>query len=163
MRLRDMLFAGTFGVLITACVGLHPVPSPEAKSALTPTGKIRVAFISTSIYAIKDSKTGEVKGIAVDLGNDLAHQLGATLEPKVYSNVTALLAGAKAGELDVALMGINAERAMVLPFRRPIWKSSWVISFVPALRLPVSRRSTGPGFASAFWKREVPTLPSREP
>ena len=95
------------------------MPSPEAKSALTPTGKIRVAFISTSIYAIKDSKTGEVKGIAVDLGNDLARQLGVPLEPKVYSNVTALLAGAKAGELDVALMGINAERAAVLDFSAP--------------------------------------------
>jgi polar amino acid transport system substrate-binding protein len=98
---------------------MQTAPSPEIGAALTPTGKVRVAFVSTSIYATKDAKSGELRGVAIDLGTDLARRLGVPFEPVVYSNVTTLLAGAKAGELDVAFMGINAERAMALDFSSP--------------------------------------------
>jgi polar amino acid transport system substrate-binding protein len=119
MRLPDWLCALTVGAFLVGCAGPTPGPSVDAKAALAPTGKLRVAFISTSIYAIKDPQSGELRGVAVDVGNDLARRLGVPFSPAVYSNVPALIAGAKAGELDVVLMGINPERAMAIDFSAP--------------------------------------------
>lgn len=119
MSMRCALLAVTLAGLIASCAGVNTAPNRDAKAALAPTGKLRVAFVSTSIYAFKDPSTGDLKGIAVDLGSDLARRLEVPFEPLLYSNVTALLAGAKGGEVDVALMGINAERATALDFSSP--------------------------------------------
>jgi polar amino acid transport system substrate-binding protein len=94
-------------------------PPPGVKSALAPTGKVRLGFVSTSIYATKDGPTGELKGVAIDIGDDLARRLAVPLEPRVFPNVTALLAAAQSGDVDVVLMGINAERAKTVDFSAP--------------------------------------------
>lgn len=119
MRLAGWLFAVTVGTFLVGCAGPTPGPSADAKAALVPTGKLRVGFVSTSIYAIKDPQSGELRGVAIDVGNELARRVGVPFTPVVYANVSALIAGAKAGELDVALMGINPERAMAVDFTAP--------------------------------------------
>jgi polar amino acid transport system substrate-binding protein len=119
MQLPDWLYALAVGTFLAGCAGPTPSPGVDAKVALAPTGKLRVAFISTSIYAMKDPQSGDLRGVAIDVSNDLARRLGVPLTPVVYSNVPALLAGAKAAELDVVLMGINPERAMSIDFSAP--------------------------------------------
>jgi polar amino acid transport system substrate-binding protein len=119
MKLRNWLYAGIVGLLLMNCAGLQTGPSADARAALSPAGKLRVGFVSTSIYATKDPKTGELKGVGVDLGQDLAGRLGVPFSPVAYSNVAAVINAAKAGEIDVALMGINAERAAALDFSAP--------------------------------------------
>ena len=101
------------------CASGPSAPTPEARQALAPSGKLRVAFLSAAIYATKDPATGEVKGVAVDLGGELARRLAMPFEPVLYPNPPAILSAAKSGEVDVALMGINAERAAVLDFSAP--------------------------------------------
>lgn len=120
MRLRDWLCAAVVGVFIGGCAGMHSGANSETKAALAPTGKLRVAFLSPApLYAIKDPATGELKGVAIDLGKELSGRVGVPFEPVGYAAVPALIAGAKAGEWDVALMGINAERATVMEFSAP--------------------------------------------
>ncbi len=119
MRIRDWLIAGVVGLFIGGCAGMQAAPSPETKAAVAPTGKLRVAFISVPLYATKDSATGELKGVAVDLGKELARRVGVPFEPVGYPNPPALIGGAKTGEWDVALMGINAERAAAMDFSAP--------------------------------------------
>lgn len=94
-------------------------PTPEARQAVAPTGQLRVAFLSGPLYAAKEPTTGELKGVAVDLGRELAHRVGVPFQPVLYPNPGAILAGAKSGEWDVALMGINPERAATLDFSSP--------------------------------------------
>jgi polar amino acid transport system substrate-binding protein len=107
-------------LMLTSCVGMQTAPTPEARNALAPTGKLRVGFISGSpIHATKDAASGEFKGVAVDLGKELARRIGVPFEPVAYSSVPALIGGAKTGEWDVATMGINAERALVADFTAP--------------------------------------------
>ena len=91
----------------------------ETRAAVAPTGTLRVAFLLGPIYAAKDSATGELKGVAVDLGKDLARRVGVPFQAVVYSNPPALIGGAKSGEWDVALAGINAERAAAMDFSAP--------------------------------------------
>src|SRR5512139_236320 len=115
MRRRDWLkalIAGTSGgVLLGGCAGLDGAPSTAARSALAPTGRLRVAFLDAPLYVTRNVSSGELTGVAVDLGRELAGSLGVPFEPVVHRGAAALLAGARAGEWDVALTGITAERA----------------------------------------------------
>lgn len=119
MQMRDWLCAGVVGLFIGGCAGMLGGVTPETSAAVAPTGKLRVAFLSAPIYATKDSATGELKGVAVDLGKELARRVGVPFQPVVYPNPPALLGGAKSGEWDVALMGSNAERAAAMDFSAP--------------------------------------------
>lgn len=112
--------AVVLALALAGCGGTQTTPTPEARSALTPMGKLRVGFISGSpIHATKDVASGEFKGVAVDLGKEMAQRLGVPFEPVAYASVPALIAGANSGEWDVATMGINAERASVVDFTAP--------------------------------------------
>jgi polar amino acid transport system substrate-binding protein len=120
MQLRGWFCAGVVGLFIGGCAGIRSGASSETKAALAPTGKLRVAFLSPApLYATKDPATGALKGVAVDLGKELSLRVGVPFEPVGYAAVPALIGGAKAGEWDVALMGINAERATTMDFSAP--------------------------------------------
>src|SRR5687768_4784842 len=102
---------GVIAVVLTACAGVQTAPTPETRT-IAPTGKLRVGFLSTTpLHATKDPSSGEFKGVAVDLGKELARRIGVPFEPVAYSSFSSLIAGAKADEWDVAMMGINEERA----------------------------------------------------
>ena len=120
MRWREWVLTGVVTLLIGGCAAMPGGASPETKAALAPTGKLRVAFLSPApLYATQDPATGEFKGLAVDLGRELSRRAGVPFAPTGYANVPALVAGARAGEWDVAFMGINAERASVVDFSAP--------------------------------------------
>jgi polar amino acid transport system substrate-binding protein len=118
MRIRDWLSAGVLGLFIGGCTGMQTALSPETKAALAPTGKLRVAFLSAPLYAIKEPTTGELKGVAVDLGKELARRLGVPFDPVLYAALPALIGGAKS-EWDVVLIAINAEHAAAIDFSAP--------------------------------------------
>ncbi|MCA3045556.1 MAG: ABC transporter substrate-binding protein, partial [Rhodocyclaceae bacterium] len=47
---------------------------------------------------------------AVDLGKDLAQRASVLFDPVVYASFPELMNGAKSGQWDVALMGVDAQR-----------------------------------------------------
>lgn len=116
----EWIFAAALGLLLNGCAGIQTAPSQEERQALAPTGKLRVGFLSNSaLYAKKDAASGELKGVAVDLGKELARRIGVPFEAVGYSSVSAQLAGAKSGEWDVVMMAINPQRALVVDFTAP--------------------------------------------
>jgi polar amino acid transport system substrate-binding protein len=108
-----------FGVAISGCASTQTALTPETRNAIAPTGKLRVAFLTAPTHATKDAASGEFKGVAVDLGNELARRIGVPFEPVAYSSFPALIAGAKTGEWDVATMGVSVERALIVDFTAP--------------------------------------------
>lgn len=99
-------------LLLTSCAGISIVPTPEARQALAPTGKLRVGLqLGSPHNVIRNSATGEMKGVAYDLGKDLAGRLGVPFEPVLYPSVGALLDGGKSGAWDVAFVGFSPARA----------------------------------------------------
>ena len=118
MRTTHWLLTAIIGLLLMGA-GIATAPTPEVLQALAPTGKLRVAFLSAPLYVTKDPATGELKGVAVDLGKDLARRVGVPFDPVVYPNPSALVGGANSGAWDVALIGINAERAAAMDFSAP--------------------------------------------
>jgi polar amino acid transport system substrate-binding protein len=88
----------------------------DARRALAPSGKLRVAlFEGNPTHAAKRS-SGETVGVAHDVGRKLAERLGVPFEPVPYAGLAKLLEGGKAGEWDVAFLGVSAERRAFLDF-----------------------------------------------
>lgn len=119
MRIHDWWWAGLLGTMLAGCAGMQSGISADTRASLAPTGKLRVAFLFAPIYATKDPATGELKGIAIDLGKELARRVGVPFEPVSIAAMPTLIAGATSGGWDVGLTGINAERAAVMDFSAP--------------------------------------------
>ena len=112
MRATQWLIALILGLLLTGCVGMSIAPTPEARQALAPTGKLRVGLLlGDSTQAIKDSASGEMKGVGFDLGKELARRMSVPFEPVLYPSIAALLDSGKAGAWDVAFIGVTPARA----------------------------------------------------
>ena len=92
MRKTHRLMTAILGLLLTGCAGIHTTPTPEARQALAPTGKLRVGLqLGSPHNAIRDAASGEMKGVGHDLGRELARRLGVPFEPITYPSVGALL------------------------------------------------------------------------
>ncbi|HUF82862.1 MAG TPA: transporter substrate-binding domain-containing protein [Burkholderiales bacterium] len=112
MRTTHWLRTAIAGLLLTGCAGISTAPTPEARQALAPTGKLRVGLqLGNPLNAIKDSASGEMKGVAFDLGKELARRMGVPFEPVLYPSVGAVLDGGKSGAWDVAFVGFSPARA----------------------------------------------------
>src|SRR3954468_7310706 len=98
MRLTHVLTTAMLAVLLMGCAGMSTAPTPEARQALAPTGKLRVGLqLGSPHNVIRDSVSGEMKGVGFDLGKELARRLGVPFEPVLYPSVGAVLDGGKAG------------------------------------------------------------------
>ena len=112
MRTTHSLMAAIFGLLLTGCASITTAPTPEARQALAPTGKLRVGLqLGNPLNAIRDSASGEMKGVAFDLGKELARRMGVPFEPVLYPSVGALLDSGKSGAWDIAFVGFSPARA----------------------------------------------------
>lgn len=119
MRGPYVFITWIFALLLAGCAGMQSGITPETRTALAPTGKLRVAFLSAPIYVTKDAATGEQRGVAVDLGKELAKRVNVPFDAVVYANFPDLMSGGKSGQWDVALMGVDPERAKAVDFSAP--------------------------------------------
>lgn len=91
-----------------------------AEKELAPSGSLRVAIATapavSTFFSTLDSATGRPRGVAVDLGADLALKLGVPVTYVHYRNSGDLTAGATRGEWDVSFMPVDEERARVVDF-----------------------------------------------
>ena len=112
MRPTHWVMTAILGLLLTGCAGIDTAPTPEVRHALAPTGKLRVGLqLGSPHNVIRDSASGEMKGVAFDVGKELARRLGVPFEPVMYPSVGALLDGGKSGAWDVAFVGFSPARA----------------------------------------------------
>ena len=112
MRTTHWLMTAILGLLLTGCAGISTAPTPEARQALAPTGKLRVGLqLGSPHNVIRDSVSGEMKGVGFDLGKELARRMGVPFEPVLYPSVGALLDSGKSGAWDVAFVGFSPARA----------------------------------------------------
>jgi polar amino acid transport system substrate-binding protein len=120
--------AGLFGaaaVLGTGCASLGEAPASAVRQSLAPSGRLRVGFLASPLYASRPAAGSEWAGVAVDLGRELAARLGVPFEPVVSTTVPALLAGGSTAQWDVVLTGSTAERAAALDFTAPYMEVEW--------------------------------------
>jgi polar amino acid transport system substrate-binding protein len=118
MRTNHWVMTAMLALMLTGCAPIQTAPKreaaapPEARQALAPTGKLRVALQQANpLNVIQDPASGEMKGLALDLGKELARRLAVPFEPVLYPSVGALLDAGKTGAWDVAFVGFSPARA----------------------------------------------------
>src|SRR5688572_13583711 len=87
------------------------------RSELAPTGTLRVALnMSNFLLTATDQATGEPRGVAADLGGELAQRLGVPVQLLPYPNPGVLADAATTGVWDVGFIGAEPQRADVIDF-----------------------------------------------
>jgi polar amino acid transport system substrate-binding protein len=90
---------------------------PLVREELAPGGKIRAGVnYGNFILATRDAASGESRGVAVDLMNELGRRLGAPVEIVAYDGVGAMVDAARTGAWDIAFLGSEPAREREIGF-----------------------------------------------
>ncbi|MGZ5871467.1 MAG: transporter substrate-binding domain-containing protein [Bradyrhizobium sp.] len=93
----------------------------DAREILAPKGKLRVgAYLGSPLSMVRDSKTGEIHGLSVDLGKELAKRLGVPFEQISYQRIADVLEGMKAGDVDFTVSNATPARAADVTFSQTL-------------------------------------------
>jgi polar amino acid transport system substrate-binding protein len=105
--------------LLGACATMAPI-SPAVRSDLAPTGTMRVGINHGNlVLAQKNATSGEVKGVAVDLANELGRRLGVPVALVQYGSAGQMTDALATGAWDVAFLAREAGRAGEIGFTAP--------------------------------------------
>jgi polar amino acid transport system substrate-binding protein len=91
--------------------------TPAVRADLVPTGTLRAAInYGNFILATKDQATGESRGVAVDLTQELSRRLGAPVAIVAYDSVAVMGDAAPTGVWDIAFLGSDPKREALMSF-----------------------------------------------
>jgi polar amino acid transport system substrate-binding protein len=92
-----------------------------AREILAPNGRLRVgAFPGSPLSMATDSTTGEIHGLSIDLGKELAKRLEVRFEQVNYQRIADVLEGMKAGDVDFTLSNATPARAIDVAFSQTL-------------------------------------------
>jgi polar amino acid transport system substrate-binding protein len=138
--------------------------APNARKVLAPSGRLRVgAFPGSPLSMARDRGTGEIHGLSIDLGRELAKRLGVPFEQVSYQRIAEVLAAMKAGDVDFTVSNATPARAVDVAFSQtlislelgylaPAGSPIATVSDVdkPGLRVGVTQGSTSQGTIPAL-------------
>lgn len=89
----------------------------SVKHELAPSGTLRVGLnYSNFLIVLGDGPDGEPRGIAPDLGRELARRAGLPIEYVKFDGAGKLFDAVKAGQCDVGFLGAEPQRANEVEF-----------------------------------------------
>jgi len=95
--------------------------SAEVRQALAPSGVLRVGVYPGSPTSwVKDPKTGDSVGIALDLGKGMAKRLDVPVQVVEFDRVAQVLDALKDGKVDMTFTNATAVRAKDMDFTEPL-------------------------------------------
>jgi len=118
MRRRTMIggLLGTALLLLEKGSRAQSVP-PDIASSLAPTGKVRVAInYGNAVLAQRDSTSGKLSGVSVDIAEELGRRLGLPLTLVPFDAAGKVSAAAAKDVWDVAFLAGDPERAREISF-----------------------------------------------
>src|ERR1700742_4619813 len=107
------------GLLLAAAMMTVPANAASLKDEMAPTGKLRVAIAISpagGAYWSTKNEAGGYAGVPVDLGKEMAAQLGVPVEYVTYSNSGLITDAASTGAWDVTFLPKDAERETKMSF-----------------------------------------------
>jgi ABC-type amino acid transport substrate-binding protein len=104
MSRRRTILAGAAAILSPFVLsGFSMAQSDPRVADLVKAGKVRAGIGLTPLAIAKEPSTGEMRGVALDLGHALAAKIGVELQPVIYPRPGAVIDGLRAQEWDVAI------------------------------------------------------------
>ena len=105
------------GPILLASGAMPPDMTAAVRADLAPTGKLRAAInYGNFILATKDAATGQSRGAAVDLTQEIAGRLGVPVEIVAYDSVAVMGDAAPSGVWDIAFLGSDPAREKIMSF-----------------------------------------------
>ncbi len=103
---RIFILCGLLTIFILSSVICAQVTDPRVAD-LVQARKLRVGIgLGTAASAIKDPATGEVRGLALDLGRALATRIGIEFQPVEYPRPGAVLEGVRTNAWHVTFLSL---------------------------------------------------------
>lgn len=94
--------------------------SLSLQAELAPTGKIRAGInYGNPVLASRDSDTGELRGVAVDLARELGRRVEQPVALLGFDSAGKLFDALKAGVWDIAFLAVDPARAAEIDFTAP--------------------------------------------
>jgi polar amino acid transport system substrate-binding protein len=94
--------------------------SLSIRSELAPTGKLRVGInYGNPVLATRDAASGELRGVAVDLAQEIGSRTGLAVELVGFESAGTMVEGLRATAWDVAFLAIDPGRAGDIDFTAP--------------------------------------------
>jgi polar amino acid transport system substrate-binding protein len=112
--------------LVAGCGTVPAKPDSQTVAALAPTGKLRIGVYKGSPTSmVVDAKTGGQRGVALQLGQELARQLGVPFEVVEFPRLAEILLAmktdsSKAAKVDFTFTNATAVRARDVDFTTPL-------------------------------------------
>jgi polar amino acid transport system substrate-binding protein len=92
-----------------------------AREILAPNGRLRVgAFPGSPVSMARDGRSGEIHGLAIDLGKAFASRLGVAFVQVDYQRIAEVLAGMKAGDVEFTISNSTPARAVDVDFSQTL-------------------------------------------
>ena len=93
----------------------------EVRQSLAPSGVLRVGvYLGSPTSWVKDPKSGESVGIALDLGKELAKRLNVPVQIVEFDRLAQVLDSLKEGKIDFTFTNATAIRAKDMDFTVPL-------------------------------------------
>lgn len=120
---RRHLLAGLLAAALLAACGTRAVDSPaEARAVLAPSGVLRVAvYPGSPTSMVRGPGAGEMRGVSVDIGRELARRLGVPAEIVVVERAAEVVEALKSGRADMAITNASPARAKDVDFSTPLF------------------------------------------
>jgi polar amino acid transport system substrate-binding protein len=116
--MRKLLLAAVAIATLASTAEAQQVPDPRVADIVR-SGKIRIGVFPATQY-FKDPKTGEQKGLALDISRALAARAGvAEVITVEYPNPVAVVACVKTGGCDLGFMSLETARLTEVDFTPP--------------------------------------------
>lgn len=119
MRLNLWTIITIVGLFIGGCATIITPPSAEVRNALAPTGTLRVGILPANALQVTKDASGELKGVSIDIGKELARLLGVSFTAVSFSSPPALIAGQNSAQWDVAFLAFDPARAKSVEYVAP--------------------------------------------
>jgi len=116
MQMRNLILIGCLPLFLIVGCAMTAI-TPAIRSELAPSGTLRVGINHGNFLLVNaDSPHGAPRGIAPDLGAELARRLGVPLEYISFDAAGKTADAVRSGAWDVAFLGAEPQRASEIAF-----------------------------------------------
>jgi polar amino acid transport system substrate-binding protein len=127
----------------------------DARLVLAPSGKLRVGVFPSPTSVLHDRVSGEVKGVTVEVGRELARRLGVAMELVEFPQVTGVLDAMSISAVDVTIAAAARERATSLAYSSLVFgiDAGYIVSARSSISTAdkVDRRGVRVGATAGAW------------
>jgi polar amino acid transport system substrate-binding protein len=112
----SLVCATAIGFVLAATSALAQNASAEQKAQIVPTGVLRAALVKIPFLAKQDPASGQLRGVAPDLGEEFARRLGLPYQSMPFDSPNAGIAALRGGLADITFLAPTPERVALIDF-----------------------------------------------